>query len=50
MRTYKDLEVWRDSLELTNMICSLTKTFPNYEHFGLTSQMERTDVSVTSKK
>jgi four helix bundle protein len=48
MRTHKDLEVWKDSLELTNEIYSLTKNFPKYERFGLSSQMERAAVSVTS--
>ncbi|MEA3392179.1 MAG: four helix bundle protein, partial [Candidatus Marinimicrobia bacterium] len=48
MKTHKDLEVWKDSLELTNEIYSLTKTFPKFERFGLSSQMERAAVSVTS--
>ena len=48
MRTHKNLEVWKDSLELTNEIYSLTKNFPKYERFGLSSQMERAAVSVTS--
>ena len=48
MRTHKNLEVWKDSLELTNEIYSLTKNFPKHERFGLSSQMERAAVSVTS--
>jgi four helix bundle protein len=48
MRTHKDLEVWKDSIQLTNEIYSITKTFPKYERFGLSSQMERSAVSVAS--
>ena len=48
MKTHKDLDVWKESLELTKEIYSLTRTFPKYERFGLSSQMERAAVSVTS--
>jgi four helix bundle protein len=48
MKTHKDLDVWKDSLALTNEIYSLTKSFPKYERFGLSSQMERAAVSITS--
>lgn len=48
MKTHKDLEVWKESIDLTNEIYSLTKTFPKYERFGLSSQMQRSAVSIPS--
>ena len=48
MKTHKDLDVWKESLELANKIYSLTRTFPKFERFGLSSQMERAAVSITS--
>ena len=48
VKTHKDLEVWKESIDLTNEIYSLTKTFPKYERFGLSSQMKRSAVSIAS--
>ena len=48
MKTHKDLEVWKESINLTNEIYSLTRTFPKYECFGLSSQMQRSAVSIAS--
>ena len=48
MRTHKDLQVWKDSMQLTNEIYSITKDFPKFERFGLSSQMERSAVSIAS--
>ncbi len=45
---YKDLIVWQKGIELAKRIYALTRTFPNDEKFGLTSQMRRAAVSVPS--
>jgi four helix bundle protein len=45
-RSYKDLVVWRDGIELVLEIYRLTTTFPPDEKFGLTSQLRRAAVSV----
>ncbi|OGI47061.1 MAG: four helix bundle protein [Candidatus Muproteobacteria bacterium RBG_16_65_34] len=48
MRTHKDLEAWRASIELAEDIYGITRRFPKEELFGLVSQMRRAAVSVAS--
>ncbi|MBF9255410.1 four helix bundle protein [Pontibacter sp. 172403-2] len=45
---YKELDVWKKSRSLTSSIYNLSRTFPKDEVFGLTSQMRRAAVSVSS--
>lgn len=45
---YRDLIVWRKSIELVVSIYELLKGFPKEEMFGLTSQMKRSAVSISS--
>jgi len=47
-KDYTDLEVWQESRKLTNNIYGLTKLFPKEEQFGLSNQIRRAAVSVTS--
>ena len=51
--TYKryehiDLEVWKKSMNLVEMVYRLTDDFPDSEKFGLTNQIRRTVVSIPS--
>lgn len=48
MKDHKDLIVWQKSMELTRIIYTLTKRFPQGEIFGLTNQIRRAVVSITS--
>lgn len=48
IRTFKDVIVWQESHKLVLMIYMVTRKFPHEEIFGLTSQMRRSAVSVTS--
>ena len=48
MKTHKDLEVWKNSIDLVVLIYSLTSTFPKEELFCLSSQIRRAAVSVPS--
>ena len=48
IRTFKDLRVWEKSHKLTLSVYKTTKHFPTDEKFGLTSQMRRASVSVSS--
>ncbi len=48
MHRYKELDVWKKSMELSYIIYELTKEFPSEEKFGLTSQMRRCSVSIAS--
>jgi four helix bundle protein len=47
-RPHERLEVWRDSMELVEMIYKISSTFPDSERFGLTSQIRRAAVSIPS--
>jgi four helix bundle protein len=46
--SYKDLRVWRQSVDLALVIYRQTQTFPKNELYGLTSQLRRAAVSVPS--
>ena len=48
IQKFTDLEVWKESHKLVLMIYAVTKNFPKDEMFGLTSQMRRAAVSITS--
>jgi four helix bundle protein len=48
MFNFEKLEVWRKSLEFADLVYMLTRTFPEEERFGLTNQMRRASVSVSS--
>jgi four helix bundle protein len=45
---HKDMEVWKQAMELVFKIYKLTEDFPKDEMFGLTSQIRRCAVSVPS--
>ena len=46
MKTHKDLDVWKDSIELVVEAYQVTKGFPKEELYGLTSQIRQAVVSV----
>jgi four helix bundle protein len=46
--SYKDLRVWRQSVDLALEIYRETQNFPKHELYGLTSQLRRAAVSVSS--
>ena len=48
IKTFKDLKVWQKAHQLTLATYKITSNFPAEEKFGLTSQMRRAAVSVTS--
>jgi four helix bundle protein len=48
MSDYKDLLVWQKSMDLAQGVYATTKDFPNNEIYGLTSQMRRSAVSISS--
>jgi four helix bundle protein len=45
---FQDLTVWQRSMELSEAVYCLTKTFPKDEIYGLTSQLRRASVSIAS--
>ena len=48
LKSYRDLEVWKKSIDLVEQIYRASKGFPPDERFGLTSQVRRAGVSVPS--
>jgi len=48
VNSHKDLIVWQKSMDLVVEVYKLTKSFPDDERFGLTSQMRRAVVSIPS--
>ena len=48
MRGYKELKIWQLGIEISTAVYQLTADFPNYEIYGLSSQMRRAAVSIPS--
>ena len=46
--SHKKLDIWKFSLDLVSKIYSLTFQFPKEELFGLTNQLRRASVAVSS--
>ena len=48
MFRFERLEVWRKALDFAERVYVITRAFPSDERFGLTSQMRRAAVSISS--
>jgi four helix bundle protein len=48
MNNFKELKIWKDSIDLAVDIYKMTKLFPDTEKFGLISQMNRCSISISS--
>jgi four helix bundle protein len=48
MFCFERLDVWQKSIAFADLVYSITRSFPNDERFGLTNQMRRAAVSVSS--
>lgn len=46
--TYRDLDVWKNAMDLAEKVYIITKYFPSEERYGLTSQIRRCSVSIPS--
>ncbi len=46
IRSYRDLRVWNEAMELAAECYQVTRSFPREEMFGLTSQIRRAGASV----
>ncbi|MDP3898818.1 MAG: four helix bundle protein [Mesorhizobium sp.] len=46
IRSYRDLRVWNEAMELAAECYQVTKAFPREEMFGMTSQIRRAGASV----
>ncbi len=41
MRSHRDLDAWKKSMDLVDNCYEVTKSFPNEELYSLTNQMRR---------
>ena len=48
IRSFRDLEVWKQSMDLSVELYKITKGFPKEEQFGLVSQIRRAAISIPS--
>ena len=48
IKSFTDLITWKEAHKLVLMIYKVTKTFPRDELFGLTDQIKRASVSISS--
>ncbi|MCE1273595.1 MAG: four helix bundle protein, partial [Chlorobiales bacterium] len=48
MMSHQDLIVWQKSLSFVEGIYAFTRSFPDEEKYGLTSQLKRASVSIPS--
>ena len=48
MKSFTDLNAWKEGHKLVLLIYQMTKEFPQEEMFGLTNQIRRAAVSITS--
>ena len=46
--SFRNLDVWQESMALVEEIYALSRRFPAEERFGLTSQIRRASVSIPS--
>jgi len=45
---FEKLDVWQKAVEYADLVYRVTRTFPAEEQFGLTSQLRRSAVSISS--
>lgn len=48
MRNFRELEVWKEAIEIVKKVYSITILFPSSEKYGLVSQMNRSAISIPS--
>ena len=48
MNRFKNLQIWKRAVALATEIYKITSTFPDEEKYGLTSQLRRCAVSISS--
>ncbi len=48
IKNFRDLQVWKKGIEIVKDVYGTTRSLPRYEVFGLSSQMQRSAVSIPS--
>lgn len=47
-KSFKDLDAWKEGINLVNMIYEVTKKFPKEELYFLTTQIRKAAISIPS--
>jgi four helix bundle protein len=48
IRNFRDLNIWKNGIEIVKAIYTVSDTFPKHEMYGLINQMQRAAVSIPS--
>ena len=48
IRTHRDLDVWKEGIELVVKVYEIAQKFPNEERYGLVDQIKRSAISIPS--
>lgn len=48
MNNYRELKVWQKSMDLVEKVYTISAVFPKEEKYGLTSQIQRSAISIPS--
>ena len=48
IRNFRDLDVWKKGIEIVRNVYDTVSVFPKQESYGLTSQMQRSSISIPS--
>jgi four helix bundle protein len=48
IKSYRDLQVWQEAVDLVELVYRASAPFPADERFGLASQLRRSSVSIPS--
>lgn len=48
MRDFRKLDIWKEAVLFAKAVYQLTSSFPDHEKYGLSSQMNRAVVSISS--
>ena len=48
IRTHRDLDVWKEGIELVVKVYEIAQRFPNEERYGLVDQIKRSAISIPS--
>jgi len=48
MFNFEKLETWHEAIKFADLVYSVTRKFPDEERFGLTNQMRRAAISISS--
>ncbi|SDR96011.1 four helix bundle protein [Winogradskyella sediminis] len=48
MHNFKKLEIWNESMDLVSESYKITRSFPEFETYGLINQMNRCAISIPS--